>query len=170
MPRVAALLLVFATAVFAQSDSTIPKLVTEAQFVHVTTLEGDPNSPNTLAEDRRAIADVETALRKWRRYKVVLQPGDADLIMVVRTGRIASATVGGTAGNRNPRRVPRVTGPNIHTEAGGPRQDLLWVFDAKLGTDSAPLWRGEQRDGLEAPSLPLLKRFRADVERSSGKP
>ncbi len=43
-------------------------------------------------------------------------------------------------------------------------EDVLAVYDAKLGPGSIPLWRGMRRGGLDSKELPLVSSFRAAVE------
>ena len=65
-----------------------------------------------LSEDRKAILDVQNALRSWNRYMITVKR-EADLVFVVCKGHIASAqgSVGGGVSNgpgiRKPTRTPR---------------------------------------------------------------
>ena len=45
-------------------------------------------------------------------------------------------------------------------------EDILAVYDAKLGSKSIPLWRGMRRGGLDSKELPLVSSFRAAVEKA----
>ncbi len=146
----------------AKSKNNFPQLIVSAKYVHVTTYYGsEPGNFRIPPEDLRAVADVEQALRKWGRYSITMRPRDADLIMVVRRGRLAAVTAGGRVGIDSSGRVGR--GPVAGAEAGSP-DDSLEVYDAHLGTDSSPLWRRTAADGLHAPELPLIQEFRKQVE------
>jgi len=47
-----------------------------------------------------------------------------------------------------------------------PSEDVLAVYDAKVGGSSIPLWRGMGRGGLDSKELPLLTKFRKAVEKA----
>jgi hypothetical protein len=49
-----------------------------------------------LQENQRARLEVEMALLKWGRYRVIPDASVADLIVVVRKGRARGTTIGGT--------------------------------------------------------------------------
>lgn len=142
---------------------------------------GDPNVPQ---EDRQAIAHVENTIRKWGKYIVVYRQENADLVLLVRKGRTAMITpqVGiGThggidiparrggieTGGNDTRRTSKQIG--LNAEAGQPN-DMIAVYDAALGTDSAPLWRASMRDGLNPPGMKLVQEFRRVVEQSAKHP
>ncbi len=46
-----------------------------------------------------------------------------------------------------------------------PTEDALWVYDARQGTDSPPLWYASQRGGLSG-SMPLLQELHQQVSRA----
>lgn len=149
----------------AKSKNNFPQFIVNAKYVHVTTYYGsDPANFQIPPEDRRAVADVEQALRKWGRYSITMRPHDSDLIMVVRKGRLAAVNAGGRIGADSTGRVSR--GPVAGVEAGS-AEDSLEIYDARLGTDTSPLWRRTAADGLKAPDLPLLKEFRKQVEQAA---
>ncbi len=141
--------------------------------------DGDITRPNLFPEDREAIGDVMDGIRDWKRYVLVTTPGDADLIFVVRKGRLASVqgTAGGSlgssvprvsTGSRNPSSVQDPATDDIGARAEvGPPDDMLRVFlpngDGKRET---PIWTGRQDDGLEPPNVPLLRQLRTAVEQA----
>ena len=47
------------------------------------------SSRGLLPEDRQAISDVQNEIQDWGRYKLALDRHDADLVFVVRKGRLA---------------------------------------------------------------------------------
>ena len=61
----------------------MPQLVANARFVYVTSYDGPSWSAKVLPEDRQAVSDVQSALRKWGKYTVVYEPEQADLILAV---------------------------------------------------------------------------------------
>lgn len=81
------LLLLLVATVEAQNaaapERPIVQQIAVARFVYVTSYDGPGYLADVRAEDREAIADVETALRLWGHYIVVISPQDADLIFVV---------------------------------------------------------------------------------------
>lgn len=89
-----------------KKDAQLPQLFCQAQHVYVQTASGDPQRPEVVPEDRAAANALVAQLQSWKRYVVVTDPQQADLVWVVRTGR---ATPGGGGG----------MGPN----GGGANQD-----------------------------------------------
>jgi hypothetical protein len=52
----------------------------------------------------------------------------------------------------------------------GSSQDMLALYQAPEGVDSAPLWRGLQAGGLDLPSMQLVQNLRAEVEAAAKVP
>ena len=157
----------------------LPEHLLNATYVFVEAYDGNEFDPRLLPEDRQAIADVERAIQKWGRYHLTMQRSEAEIVIQVRKGRVASVqgTVEGTIGT-----IP--TGPNTPSGAQippssktdssigagaraetGPPNDFFWVYalDTK-GNLAAPYWRKTEKDGLNAPDLELFQKFKADVE------
>ena len=117
---VAIFLAVLAPVSFAKNKKkdTLPAVFSNARFVYVQAEDGDILKPGLFPEDREAIANVQDALKDWNRYALTLHRNDADLIIIVRRGRLASAQLHGgvTAGNQPviggsyPRRNPAGAG------------------------------------------------------------
>ncbi len=148
-----------------------PAWLTQARYVYVTTMYGDPFSANLRmpAEDRQAVADVGEALRKWGRFTQVYRPEQADVILLVRKGRAAEATLGGTISTGDPQRGTSKDAV-LGSEAGSP-EDALLVYDARLGTDAPAALKYMMKGGLNAPDVKLVAKFRKQVEEASaGKP
>ena len=76
----------------------LPAVVNQARYVYVQAVDGQQFDPRLLPEDRRAISDVESALHDWNRYVLVGRRDEADLIFVVRKGRMATALFRGPVG------------------------------------------------------------------------
>ena len=150
-----------------QSKPIVPKLIVTARYVLVTTYYGSEFSPNVIPEDRRAVADIQQAIQKWRRYKLVYRAENADLILVVRKGRLASVTSQIGIGSRQPGGTSRGIGGGAEV---GPANDWLAVYNAHSGIESPPLWQATQREGLNPPDLSLFKRFKEEVEEAARKP
>lgn len=146
--------LVCVPLVLAQKDKQnkrIPDVITKARYVYITTAEGEPTKPTVSPQDRRAVADLSEYLQEWGRYKVAMRAEDADIILVVSGGR-ADLTAGVSSGGGG------ATGTRARTP-----EDTLLVHDAKLGMDSAALWRRSQIDGFVG-GAPLFDVFKRDVE------
>lgn len=150
-----------------KKPSVDPRLL-NAQFVQVTSPNGDEMRVQTFPEDRQAIFAVRSALEKWGKYKVVYsQP---DLIFEVRRGRLLGPSItGGTGpGDQTPGGpVPPMGGVHIGTgvEASNAGEDLLSVYDARMGTDSPPIWRREMHNGLSG-NAPLIQELKKDIEKA----
>lgn len=158
------LLFVFALALKAEDKTAIPAVVKNATYVMVTTYSGDVFSPNVSPEDRHAVQNVQDAIQKWGRYKLVYNRGEADLILVVRTGRLAEVKAGVQVGTqRVGDTTSRSHGSAIGGEVGDP-QDTLEVYMASQGINGPPQWRGRAQGGLKAPEMQLVREFRSKVE------
>lgn len=153
----------------AKNKTTLPQLVVHAKYILVTTYNGpDLTNPRVVPDDRQAAADVELAIRKWGQYIVVngtSQP--PDLVLLVRKGRIAAVmpSVGVHAGSDSKSTI----NPNTDADMGS-SQDMLALYQAPEGVDSAPLWRGLQAGGLDPPSMQLVQKLRAEVEAAAKVP
>jgi hypothetical protein len=82
------LLLLVAGMAFAEPNAPasvkpFPKTLINARYVYVTSYDGNEFNWNVLPEDRRAIGDVQQALKDWGRYIVVYEPRQADMIIAV---------------------------------------------------------------------------------------
>jgi len=166
-----------------KKKNEVPALFNTARYVYVLAEDGDMFNPRLMPEDRQAIADVEDEIRDWKRYVVVLRQSEAELIMVVRKGRLVAAKVGGgvSVGSR-----PELGGsypggrngsdPNsrggVSTEIGGgveggPPDDMLRVYSVNPdGSRGALLWTGSMQDGLDAPQVLLVKQLKQAVEKA----
>ena len=132
-------------------------------------------SAKILAADRQALANVSDALKKWNRYVITIDPRQADLLIAVRAGRVASASGGVIVegGSIDPRtmtpRTPGIgIGPVVGVEAGPP-DDYLAVYQATDGQEGPRLWRKTEDDGLVGKDPPLVQSFKSDVEAAAKK-
>jgi len=64
---------------------SFPKTLINAQYVYVTSYDGDQFDPRLLSEDREAISAVQEAVQKWGRYVVVYRPDQADIVLMVQS-------------------------------------------------------------------------------------
>jgi hypothetical protein len=151
----------------------LPAAFNQARYVYVEAVDGQEFDPRLDPDDRQAIADVDNAVDDWKRYVLTLRRDQADLILVVRRGRLATATVGGQVSS-GPRGVPGrpANGPlpgNGIAVGGevGPPDDLLEVYLPDPGdARGAMIWQRSLADGLDAPDLTLFKQLKNEVERS----
>ncbi len=148
----------------------LPALFNQAQYVWVEAVDGQEFNPRLLPEDRQAIGDVYQALYNWKRYVVVTQRDQADLIFVVRIGRVAEGRVGvlvgtGPQGGPQPAGAP---GPSHGVGVGGevgPPDDLLEVYSQSPNdTHGTLIWQRTLADGLDHPEVPLFKQLKDEIE------
>jgi len=162
-------LFLLAPSVIAKDKSSLPKLVVNAQYVMVTTYYGENlANPRVPPDDRQAASDVQNAIQDWGRYIVVYDRKDADLIILVRKGRIAEAE-GGIGIHAGSNRSSSSLGTMANVDAGDP-QDMLAVYQATQGVDSPPLWRGRMTGGLNGPTVQLVEELRTKVEAAAKTP
>jgi hypothetical protein len=148
-----------------------PAVFGHATYVYVEAQDGDAFTPGLLPEDRQAIFDVEKAIQDWNRYQLTPRRDQAELIFVVRIGRVASAGAHGgfSTGNHSPNGQIGPGNSQGNSIGGGaevgPPDDLLWVCSRSPdGTQSAPIWTRSEPDGLRSHSVPLLEELRSEVD------
>ena len=155
---------------FAQTKKkkkSIPAVFANAHYVYVQAEDGDEYTAGLLGEDRVAISNVQDAIHDWNRYALTANVNEAELVFVVRKGRIASGRVGGTVGvgNPYPGQPPTTRTAGMAEGETGPPDDLLEVKMRNTdGSLSAPIWIRSQPPGLERPRVPLLEQLRDAVE------
>jgi hypothetical protein len=182
----------FATANNKKKE-TLPAEVLNAQTVVVLI---DPDAGISTSEplaNRTAQDDVEKALAKWGRLKLVLVGGDnADLVITVRkgNGKIVQKTVGGDPTNDRPVVVvpsdsgihvgvqqgrpqdstqapPQNTAPGQGGEASTATEDTFLVYRGGAGApplERAPVWSYTAKNGLRSPDVPAVGEFRKAIE------
>jgi len=152
----------------------ISAVFAQARYVYVEAVDGNEFNPDLYPADREAIANVEKALQAWKRYVLTVSRQDADLVFVVRSGRLAGAGVGyGRSAGPGPQRaqIPGQqypTGSVLTTSAeAGPPDDLLEVCQRDPdGTLSVPLWIRTEQGGLDEPGMPLFRQLKDAVDRA----
>lgn len=153
----------------------LPAVFKNAQFVYVEAYAGDALNPNLVPDDRQSIYDVEQRLKDWHRYAITYQRDRADLVFLVRKGRIASVTprvvvgIGSQPNNRNssppdPTRTNDSVGVGVDAEAGSPDDMLAIYLVDPTGELNGPIWSHSLKGGLDAPTLPLFQRIKHEVE------
>jgi len=179
-----------------KKDPVVPKLFCQARFVYVETADGnvlDPNvlDPNVVAADRDVALALEEHLREWKRYTLVLRRDEADLVWVVRTGRLVSAGMdtGHPTDSRVTARIGAGSGPTgtpnpetngqdpgdvgsgrsmpgaVSAQVGDP-DDLLTIFEGAGdgGTLHTWLWKKSEAGGLLDAGMPLFQQVRDAVD------
>jgi len=144
-----------------------------AHFVYVQAVDGDIMNTEVYAEDRDAISNVQQALRDWNRYAITTERSQADLVFVVRKGRLVGLHGRGGIGSQPypdaqaPGPIPQ---PGTGTTLGvgsqvGPDDDILRVFALTAdGKMNGPLWMREMQDGFDAPAVLLVRQLKEAVE------
>jgi hypothetical protein len=118
-------------------------------------------------EERAALQAIRARLEEWGKYVEVVRPGEADLLIAVRKGRLVSLGAGIRTGR--PGAGPIGTGPGFGGQLSSP-DDMIEVFDARGGS---LIWRGMKPNGLSGAGPPLFDSFRAEVakaEKTAKKP
>jgi hypothetical protein len=176
-----------------KKDPGVLALFAQARYVYVEAVDGQQFDPNLYPEDRQAIADVQDAIETWKRYTLTMERKQADLVIVVRKGRLASADVGVSPRTGGPfPGQPRANGPGNGSGNGsgsgpingsgngpgmgpgvqmggemGPPDDLFEVYQIDPdGRRSNPLWERSMADGLNAPQVLLFRQFREAVDKA----
>jgi hypothetical protein len=190
----ASLVLVFTCLAIAdkKKKDSLPPEILNAQTVVVLV---DPDAGMSTSEplaNRTAQDDVEKALAKWGRLRLMLVGGtDADLVITVRkgNGKVVQPTVTGEPTNDRPVVVvpsdngihigvqqgqppgstqppPQDTSPRLGGEVG-PAEDTFLVYVGGSGSppfDRAPVWRYVSKNALHSPDVPAVAEFKKAVE------
>jgi len=179
---IALVLLLVPTLALAKDKSKksdVSPAFASATYVYVEAADGDIGNPGLDPSDRQAIADVQNALHDWKRYSLTAKRSEANLILVVRKGRVANPQVHigasgsirpqpGQPANQNPAQMQQPAGvaEMAETEAGPP-EDLLRVYQIDPnGKRVGPIWNRSLRNGLDGPQLILFQQLKAAVERA----
>jgi hypothetical protein len=161
--------LLFVCFSVAKDKSAFPKQIVTAKYVLVTSYFGDNLADARVpAVDRQAVIDVQDAIRDWGRYTLVNEREAADLIFLVRKGRTAETSngIGIHAGSTMPK--PGI-GP-VNDADGGDPNDMVAVYNASLGTNTAPIWHDRMNGGLDEPDMKLIRELRKKVEAAEKNP
>src|SRR5580704_18649216 len=176
----------------SKKKDTLPAEVLRAQTVVVLVDSDAGMSTSEPLANRTAQEDVEKALAKWGRLKLVLVEGDnADLVITVRKGnkKIVQPTISGEPANDRPLVVvPSDTGIHIGVQQGrpadstqappadtsprlggevGPTEDTFLVYRGGSGSpplERAPVWRYVAKNALHSPDVPAVGEFRKAIE------
>jgi hypothetical protein len=165
---------------------SVPEVFGSAHTAYVEAVDGQQFDRGLDPDEREAIADVQDALQAWKRYRLVTQREDADIVFVVRKGRVMARDGAGDLGN--PSQNPTMGGPG-----GGPRsgpgsgpgfgggaqpgpapvaepdaaEDLLEVCLVNAnGKLTRPVWGRSLQEGLNGPQVLLIQQLRDEVDKT----
>jgi hypothetical protein len=197
MPRRVSLVLLIALLLSCislakkKNKQELPNLVLNAQTVLVV-IHPDAGEPLTNpTANRRARENVEAALAKWGRFRLVTSPQTADLVIAVRKGHAPGPAIGNSPaddrpvifqpndgdvriGNQQGRQPPvsspvpgQNRGPHINNEIG-PSEDTFEVYlgGVQYPLDSGPIWRYMGKDALDVPTVPAVSQFQKAIDES----
>ena len=168
---VVVVLAVLPALMFAQAKKkkkSVPAAFANAHYVYVQAEDGDAYTAGLQIQDRVAIDNVQGAIHDWNRYALTSSVNEAELVFVVRKGRVASGHVGGTVGvgSPYPGQPPTTRTAGMAEAETGPPDDLLEVkMRNSDGSLSAPIWLRTQPEGLDRPHVPLMQLLRDMVEK-----
>ena len=181
-------------ALAKNSKPIVPQYILNAHTVAVIV---DPGAGVSLSDpnaNQTAQRDVETALLKWGRFTTVIDPLDADLVIVLRKGhtKVADVTVSDPRQNSRPGSVttsdgsiaigaphgtpppgiPGAPAPQEGSTTARPRpeigstEDSFQVFEGRknIAASDAPGWRWIQKNALHSRDVPAVDEFRKAIE------
>jgi hypothetical protein len=173
---------------------SVPEVMGRAHTAYVEAAEGQQFDRNLDPDEREAIADVQDALQAWKRYKLVTQREDADIVFVVRKGQVLARDGAGDLGG--PSQNPSLGGPGSGPGGGpgsgpgfggaqmpgqrGPGQggsgpvaepsvteDVLEVCLVNAdGKLTSPVWARSLEAGLNGPQVRLFRQLRDEVDKA----
>ena len=175
-----------------KKKQTLPDYVLNAQTILVV-IHPDAGEPltNPMA-NRTAQEDVERAMMKWGRFKLVMDAETADLVVAVRKGHASGPTVrnspvddrpviyqpsGGDVRGAGQHGRPDLTdpslggatdrGPHLSNEIGS-AQDAFEIYRGRVQypLDSAPVWRYMAKDALSGPQVSAIEQFKKAIDES----
>jgi hypothetical protein len=158
----------FACAYASKSKDTLPPILLSSHFVYVEALDGDQFNPHVIPDDRQAIVNVQQAIQNWKRYIITVKRSDAELIFIVRKGRIASVQPGvGIGGGSRTGGHPDVVSAGASGDVGSPNDFLEVCILNPDGSRTGPIWTRSLKDGLDPPNIPLFQQLKQAVDAAS---
>jgi len=156
----------------AEELRSVPERLVHARYVALGYDMGDRILPaesligeawRVTPQERDALDEIRSRLESWGQYVVVDRLAQAELLVVVRSGRHVAAGAGVTGLGGVTRSGAQ---PGFGGEISSP-DDMLAVYDTG-GAPSSPLWQLHAPSGLSG-EIPLFEAFREDVERAARK-
>jgi hypothetical protein len=176
-----------------KKKQVLPDYVLKAQTV-VVVIHPDAGEPLTNpTANRTAQDDVEKALMKWGRFKLVMDAQTADLVVAVRKGHASGPTITDSPTDNRPiiyqpsgadtraggqhGRPPDLSNPGLGGAADrGPRigneigssDDTLEVYrgGVEYPLDASPVWRYMAKGALNEPQVAAVEQFRKVIDES----
>ncbi len=170
-----------------KKQQLLPDLVLRAETALVV-IHPDAGEPLTNPSANRTAQDeVEKAMMKWGRFKLVKSPRTANLIIAVRKGHANGPTirnspmddrpvigqqtdveiqVGGQRGRPPDLTNPGFGGPesrrpHISNDVGPPEDTFeVYLGGSDYPLDQAPVWRYMAKDALNGPQVEAIEQFR----------
>jgi hypothetical protein len=170
----------------------LPDLVLKATTVTVVIQPGAGEPMTDPAANRRAVEEVEKALMRWGRFRIVMDALTADLVIAVKRGtsNVVQPTISGGPIDKSPGtwestagqtrtggrkgRPPDVTSTDTHPEDSrvhsgmeiGSNEDSFQVYQGGVDypLDRLRLWRYAAKDALRSPDVTAVAEFRKAVE------
>jgi hypothetical protein len=197
LKRVVTLLLIvsaFTLPGFAKKKKPeLPDLVLKAQTAAVMIEPGAGEPVNDMSANRIAQENVEKALTKWGRFRVVQDVQTADIVIAVRTGHSSGPTIRNSPTDDRPVTIqpgdgnirlggqqgrppdatqpgigpPTSSDPRLGTEMGT-GDDIFEVFrgGVEYPLDASPVWRYTAKNALKQPPLAAVEQFRKAIDDS----
>ena len=185
----ACFVVVAAGAAKDKKKTVLPAYVLRAETA-VVLIDPEVGIPlNDAGGNRTAQDDVEKALMNWGRLHLVMDAGQADLVIVVRKGnkQVVQPTIGGVPTNDRPIIVqqtdsasrigvqtghpvdpsqPGQTGGPMPGGEVGPSEDMFSVYQGHSNnpTEGTYLWRYAAKDALRSPDVPAVGEFKKAVD------
>jgi len=161
-----------------KKKQTLPDYVLNAQTILVV-IHPDAGEPLTSPmANRTAQEDVERAMMKWGRFKLVMDTETADLVVALRKGHATGPTVRNSPVDDRPviyqpsggdvrAAGQHGRGPHISNEIGS-SQDALEIYRGRVQypLDSAPVWRYMAKDALSGPQVSAIEQFKKAIDES----
>ncbi len=187
--------LLLALAIAARGNDTkkaiLPATILSAQTVAVIVDPDAGVSTDDPLANKTAMEDVEKALAKWGRFRVVMRGMSPDVVIVIRkgNGKIVQPKIsGGPSPNDRPviiqpndtgiriggqkgrppddsQNDPQMGGTGLGASVGG-SEDSFLVYDGTMSnpTENAPMWRYMAKNALHSHDVPAVTEFRKVVE------
>lgn len=176
-----------------KKKSSLPEYVLRATTVLVVVSPGAGEPLDQPMTNATARENVEKALMQWGRLRLVMDGGDSDLVIAVRTGNgralrptikggpidqrpgtaqggDSDIRIGGHQGQPPPLTDPSISppsGPHMGNEIGS-SEDTFEVYRGGIEypLDSSPVWRYMAKDCLQAPSVTAVEEFRKAIAKA----
>ena len=185
LPLLLLIALLFSGMSFAKKKNKqeLSNLVLNAHTVLVV-IHPDAGEPVTNpTANRSARENVENALTKWGRFRLVMSPQTADLVIAVRKGHAAGLTTSNSSKDDSPVILqPHDGGTDVRISSPDPEhhRDLSIInqvgtsqdsFEVYLGgveypLDGTPVWRYRGNNALDAPTVAAVSQFQKAIDES----